>query len=217
MSRRFKQLLNLYLDNVIDQRGLIELKNLLANNVENQREFQRQCRLQQAMKQVQRTWVIAETSTQRAAFWRKTWGLATMAAITVFGCLFWLQSIKFTASPDDMQSFVSAESGTNAIDATNFANDNVFFVNSDLEEIPVLRPQYVGMSHSLGQMRHSIRPELLLPNDWGLHPDESLDKARTRALSRTWNFQPSMQQNPARDNQVLEAYPFVQPANFSFP
>lgn len=217
MSRRFKQLLNLYLDNVIDQRGLIELKNLLANNVENQREFQRQCRLQQAMKQVQRTWVLAETSTQRAAFWRKTWGLAAMAAIAVFGCLFWLQSIKFTAPPDDVQSFVSTEPGANAIDATNFANNNVFFVDSDLDEIPILRPQYVGMSHSLGQMRHTIRPELLLPNDWGLHPDEGLDKARTRALSRTWNFQPSMQQNSARDNQVLEAYPFVQPANFSFP
>ena len=37
MSRRFKQLLNLYLDNVIDQMGLIELKHLLANNVENQK------------------------------------------------------------------------------------------------------------------------------------------------------------------------------------
>ena len=39
-----------------------------------------------------------------------------------------------------------------------------------------------------------MRSEPFLSNEWMLHPDERLQKARTRALPRTWNFHSSMQQ-----------------------
>ena len=217
MSRRFKQLLNLYLDDVIDQRGLIELKDLLANNVENQREFQRQCRLQQAMKQVQRTWVLAETSSQQVEFWRNPRGLVMMAAIAVFGCLFWLQSMISTASSDDVQSLASAELGIKAINAINLANENAFLVDSALEEFPILRPQQVVMSQSLRLGKHTTRQEPFLTNDWVLHPDEQLERTSVRPMPKSWHFQPSMRVYPVRVDQVLEVHPFVNPASFRFP
>lgn len=217
MKRRFRQLLNLYLDGAIDQRGLADLKHLLEASVENQKEFQRQLRLQQAMKQVQRTWAPPEASSQREVIWRNPLGMVAMAAIAVFGCFFWLQSLQFTASFDGVQSLSSIERGTYAINPTHFTHSKVFHDDAALDEVAILRAQHLGFSQSLGQGRHTMRSEPFLSNEWMLHPDERLQKVSVRALPRTWNFHSSMHADALRLDQVSKVQPFVQPASFRIP
>ena len=217
MKRRFKQLLNLYLDGQLDRQGLIELKHLLAVSTENQKEFQGQCRLQAAMKQMQQAWVLPEVAVKRTPAWRISLGMAAMAALAVFGCLLWLQTLDVGSSVEGTR-FSSIKASHSEVAAADVSTkNNPLLVDFDLDAIQIFGGNHLGARQLLGLESNVDRQEFFEAAKWSLQPDYLSLKSIERVLPRVW-------QEPSKIRAESLPYPvtvpvqsFVQPASFRFP
>ena len=111
-----------------------------------------------------------------------------MAAIAVFGCFFWLQSLQFTASFDDVQSLSSIERDAHVINPTNFTHSKVFLDDATLDEVAILRTQHLGLSQGArtGGIRCGQNPSCPMN---GCSILMSACKKLVRAHRReSWNF-----------------------------
>lgn len=216
MKRRFKQLLNLYLDGQLDQSGLLEFKHLLAVSTENQKEFQRQCRLQAAMKQISRVWDLPETKVKRTPIGRIPLSMAAMAALAIFGSLLWIQALNVSSS--DKSSLLSSVESTRS----NFAagslltNYNELLFDFDLVAIPQFTAEDLGSLQLLDLESHVSQQRLFKSAEWSRQPDFRSLSSDERVLSRAWPV-PKVHAKPFPRPASIPAQPFVQPASFRFP
>jgi hypothetical protein len=217
MKRRFKQLLNLYLDGQLDLQELIELKHLLALSTENQKEFQGQCRLQAAMKQMQQAWVLPEATVKRTPTWRISLGMAAMAALAVFGFLLWLQTLDVGLSVEGSHLSSIKASHSESAAANVPTQNNLILVDFDLDAIQTFGGNHLGARQLLELESNVNRQEFFEAAKWSLQPDYLSLKSSERVLPRAW-------QEPSKIRAESLPYPvtvpvqsFVQPANFRFP
>lgn len=217
MKHRFKQLLNLYLDGQLDRQGLLELKHLLAVSTENQKEFQGQCRLQAAMKQMQQAWVLPEVAVKRTPAWRISLGMAAIAALAVFGCLLWLQTLDVGSSVEGTH-FSSIKASHSEVAAADVSTkNNPLLVDFDLDAIQIFGGNHLGARQLLELESNVNRQEFFEAAKWSLRPDYLSLKSSERVLPRVW-------QEPSKIHAESLPYPvtvpvqsFVQPASFRFP
>lgn len=219
MKRRFKELLNLYLDGQLDRQGLVELKHLLAVCTENQKEFQGQCRLQAAMKQMQPAWVLPEATVKRTPTWRLSLGIAAMAALAVFGCLLWLQALDVGSSVEGshLSSIKASHSDLAAANLLTKNNPLLVDFDFDLDSIQVVGVNHLGSSQVLKMESNVNRQEFFEAAKWRLQPASLSLKSNERLLPRAWQEQSKIYAERLPFSATVPVQSFVQPASFSFP
>jgi len=217
MKRRFKQLLNLYLDGQLDRQGLIELKHLLAVSTENQKEFQGQCRLQAAMKQMQQAWVLPEATVKRTPTWRISLGMAAMAALALFGCLLWLQTLDVGLSVEGSHLSSIKASYSEVAAANESAKSNPLLVDFDLDAIQIFGGNHQGARQLLELESNVNREEFFEAAKWSLQPDYLSLKSSERVLPRVWQQPSKIHAESLPYPATVPGQPFIQPASFSFP
>jgi hypothetical protein len=208
MKRRFKQLLNLYLDGQLDPPELLEFKHLLALSTENQKEFQRQSQLQAAMKQMSRVWDLPEPEVKRRPIGRIPLSMAAMAALAIFGSLLWIQALN-DSSLDKSSLLSSVESSRPHFAGGALLTDyNELLLDLDLGAMP----QFIAEDLE----SHVSRQGLFESAEWIRQPDFRSLSRDERVLSRAWQVRKDYTK-PSTRPASMPAQPFVQPASFRFP
>lgn len=216
MKRRFKQLLNLYLDGQLDPPELLEFKHLLALSTENQKEFQRQSRLQAAMKQMSRVWDLPEPAVKRTPIGRIPLNMAAIAALAIFGSLLWIQALN-VSSLNKSSLLSSVESSRPQFAAgTPLTNYNELLLDLDLGAMPQFTAEDLGSLQLLDLESHVSRRGLFESAEWSHQPDFRSPTSVERVLSRAWQV-PEKYTKPFTRPASMPAQPFVQPASFRFP
>jgi hypothetical protein len=216
MKRRFKQLLNLYLDGQLDPPELLEFKHLLALSTENQKEFQRQSQLQAAMKQMSRVWDLPEPEVKRRPIGRIPLSMAAMAALAIFGSLLWIQALN-VSSLDKSSLLSSVESSRPHFAGGTLLTDYYErLLDLDLGAMPQFTAEDLGSLQLLDLESHVSRQRLFESAEWSRQPGFRSPSSVERVLSRAWQV-PEEYTKPPTLPASIPAQPFVQPASFRFP